>query len=103
MLQGEADGVVGSAGATQGKFLANTQEGLEVDVGLHPKDDGRARGLNLLRPVSTDKDEWIVDGTGCGDDDDIPDEIERGHLDEDIVHPFSRLTTYIPVLIPRFP
>ena len=68
-------------------MLTNTEQRLEVNVCLHPDDDGGSRGLHVLLSVSADQDEGVGDRAGGGDDDDVSEEVGGGHLDEDVVDP----------------
>ena len=56
-------------------MLTNTEQRLEVNVCLHPDDDGGSRGLHVLLSVSADQDEGVGQGRGGGHDDDVPQEI----------------------------
>ena len=61
-------------------MLTNTEQRLEVNVCLHPDDDGGSRGLHVLLSVSADQDEGVGDRAGGGDDDDVSEEVGGGHL-----------------------
>ena len=62
MLQSQSYRITGNLWISQRKILTDTQQTLEVDVRLHPDDDGRAGGSHVLLPVSTDEDEGIGHG-----------------------------------------
>ena len=62
MLESERYRITRNFWISQWKILADTQQTLEVDVGLHPDDDGGASGLHVLLPVSADQDERVGHG-----------------------------------------
>ena len=59
MLQSQSDWIAWNFRISERKVLADTEETLEVNVGLHADDDGRVRGLHVLLPVSADEDEGV--------------------------------------------
>ena len=65
MLQCESYWVAWNFWISEGKVLADTEQTLEVDVGLHPDDDGGARGSHVVLSVPADENEGVGHRAGC--------------------------------------
>ena len=59
MLESERYRITGNFWISQWKILADTQQTLEVDVGLHPDDDSGARGSHVVLSVPADENEGV--------------------------------------------
>ena len=62
MLQCQGDWIAWNFWISERKVLADTEETLEVNVGLHADDDGRPCCLHVLLSVSADEDEGVGHG-----------------------------------------
>ena len=65
MFQCESYWIARDFWISERKVLADTEETLEVNVGLHADDDGRPCCLHVLLSVSADENEGVGHRAGC--------------------------------------